>query len=115
MSKVRGDKGEIYALSFLESKGHQLVQKNFHSKFGEIDLITRYENELYFTEVKAFSSARVIHPIHHITKSKINKINKTIKYYMSRHNIWNTQIHTSILLIIAGEIDTYIEDAYDLF
>lgn len=115
MSYLKGQYGETLALQFLESKGHKVVHQNFRSIFGEIDLITQNNQEIYFTEVKSFSSKNYLHPIHQITQQKLRKITKTIKYYLSKNNLWNTQVHVSVILILDHKIHEYIEDAYELF
>ena len=54
--KEIGRRGEEIAAEFLERKGLQIVERNFHSRWGELDLIavkineSDYENEIYFDE-----------------------------------------------------------------
>lgn len=54
--KEIGRRGEEIAAEFLERKGLQIVERNFHSRWGELDLIavkineSDYENEMYFDE-----------------------------------------------------------------
>ena len=49
------EKGTVYenmAASYLEEKGYQILEKNFYSHFGEIDLIAKKEEVIIFVEVK---------------------------------------------------------------
>ena len=39
-----GDRGESLALSFLLNKGYQTVSRNYHSRYGEIDLIVKNDD-----------------------------------------------------------------------
>lgn len=54
--KEIGRRGEEIAAEFLERKGLQIVERNFHSRWGELDLIavkineSDYENDMYFDE-----------------------------------------------------------------
>ena len=52
MSIAKGKEAEDKASSFLEANGYIILDKNFHSKFGEIDIIAQKENILHFCEVK---------------------------------------------------------------
>lgn len=48
----RGFAGETKALDYLQGQGQHLVARNYRSRFGEIDLITREAAHLHFVEVK---------------------------------------------------------------
>lgn len=82
MSLKVGNEAEDKASSYLQKEGYTILARNFHSKFGEIDIIAKKENILYFCEVK-FSQK--YDPITRITPSKMNKIVKTINYYLLTH------------------------------
>gem|GEM_PF-5314505 len=74
-----GDLGEEIALIFLKNKGFFLVEKNYEKKpYGEIDLVVKKDNKIYFFEVK---TAKVndlnlidtlrFSPMDHLDKNKI--------------------------------------------
>lgn len=65
--------------------GYEIVERNFHSKFGEIDIIAKKDNMLHFIEVKATNTANAA--IYRITPSKITKILRTIEFYFLRSRI----------------------------
>lgn len=71
MSLKIGNEAEDKASSYLQKEGYAILERNFHSKFGEIDIIAKKENILHFCEVK-FSQN--YDPITRITSSKMNKI-----------------------------------------
>lgn len=71
---------EDKASDFLVNSGFEIVERNFHSKFGEIDIIAKKGDILHFIEVKATS--KNYEAIYRISKSKISKIIKTINYFM---------------------------------
>ena len=57
MSRYRknmGDFGESLAAALLESKGYGILERQFHTKFGEIDIIamTQDKSTIVFAEVK---------------------------------------------------------------
>ena len=82
MSLKEGKEAEEKASSYLKQEGYTILARNFHSKFGEIDIIAQKENILHFYEVK-FSQK--YDPITRITPSKMSKIIKTINYYLLTH------------------------------
>ena len=50
--KAIGDLGENFAAELYEKSGYTVVARNYHSRYGEIDLIAESEDTLCFVEVK---------------------------------------------------------------
>jgi len=95
MSDSEGKEAEKKASLYLQSLGYHILTCNFHSKFGEIDIIALKENILHFCEVK-FS--KNYDPLNRITASKMAKISKTIHYYFLKHpNVYDYQIDAIIV------------------
>lgn len=55
-SKDTGSLGEDESVKFLKKEGYKIVERNFSSKAGEIDVIATENNVLVFVEVKTRSS-----------------------------------------------------------
>ena len=51
-TKEIGDFGESEACEYLKKQGYIIVEKNFHSRYGEIDIIALDEHCTVFVEVK---------------------------------------------------------------
>lgn len=85
MSRKKGNIAEEAACKFLFENGYTIVEKNFYSRFGEIDIIAVKDEVLHFIEVK--SGADYEHAIQNITPSKISKIIKTAQIYMSKNSV----------------------------
>lgn len=47
-----GERGEKLAARLLRRKGYRILERNFQTRFGEIDLIARKGDQLVFVEVK---------------------------------------------------------------
>ena len=85
-----GQWAEQTALLFLQSQQYQYVNKNYHSRFGEIDLIVKRENELVFVEVKARSAGSYAEACEVISYSQQRKIIKTAQFFLQRYpNYYN--------------------------
>lgn len=46
--KNRGLWGENKAVEFLKAKNYTILARNYHSRFGEIDIIARKQNTIIF-------------------------------------------------------------------
>ena len=80
-----GYSAEDLACKFLRESGYEILHRNFHSRFGEIDIIARRHGTYHFIEVKATSKQYDIE--YKITPSKMSKIIKTIDYFVTREQI----------------------------
>lgn len=88
-----GRQGEKLALKKLQNNGYQILAKNFHSRFGEIDIIALDGETLVFIEVKTRTGDKYGKAKEAITKAKIAKIKKTASYYLlNRPNYENFRI-----------------------
>lgn len=84
-SSTQGKKAEDYAVNLLKGKGYKIIDRNFRSKFGEIDIVAIKDDVLVFVEVKARWSLKFGKPEEAVTSSKLWKIGKTGEYYSLLH------------------------------
>ena len=75
-SRIKGNIAEEKACSFLYDNGFIIIEQNFYSRFGEIDIIAVKNEVLHFVEVKSGSDYELA--IQNITKF----------YKKNRTNIW---------------------------
>lgn len=80
-----GNLAEGYAVKLLLSKDYKIIDRNFHSRFGEIDIVAIQGATLVFVEVKARWSRKFGAPEEAVTRSKLWKIQKTGEYYSILH------------------------------
>lgn len=83
-SKICGGIAENIAKNYLLDQGLILVEQNFYSRFGEIDIIMRDNQSLVFVEVRQRSM--LDKAIESITVSKQIKLTKTAQYYLLKNN-----------------------------
>ena len=81
----QGQLGEEQALRHLLRHGLVLVEKNFHCKCGEIDLILRDGDALVFVEVRQRASATHGGAAASITRSKQRRIVNAAQTYLLRY------------------------------
>jgi len=79
-TKSKGDYFESKAIEFLISNDFEIIERNFYAKkIGEIDIISKKNNIYHFIEVKSGDSFEAIY---NITPSKLNKLIRSIQYYL---------------------------------
>lgn len=78
-----GQTGEKKAQNYLKRRGFKIVTTNFHSRFGEIDIVATDDEVLHFIEVK---TSKNYDPFERITPSKYQKLLKTIDFYLYTHS-----------------------------
>ena len=83
MSRAKGNIAEEKAAIFLIENGYQIIEKNFYSRFGEIDIIATKEAVLHFIEVKSGEDYELA--IQNITPRKLSRIVKTLQVYMKKN------------------------------
>jgi putative endonuclease len=85
MNNASGKIGEEFTAKLLAEKGYQIVETNYHSRFGEIDIIARDAKYIVFVEVKTREENSMINPLEAVTISKQKKIIKTALLYLQSH------------------------------
>lgn len=99
MSKDIGRYGEQLAALYLNQNEYQVVESNFHSRFGEIDIVARTGSLYVFVEVKTRTSDRCGAPEESIDHRKIIKIYKTAMTYLEAISEDKTNINWRVDLI----------------
>ncbi len=116
MDKNKRDYGffnEKFAEKFLQNKGFKIIDKNFYTRYGEIDIIALDKDTLVFVEVRSRSNKSYGSPLESIDTSKVSKIIKTAKLYISSKNINHLNIRFDVVSVFNGEIE-HIENAFNL-
>ena len=80
-----GKLGEDAAAEYLTSIGHKIISRNFHTRFGEIDIITIHKKYVVFVEVKTRSGGTFGAPIEAVTPSKLSKLVASAHIFLSQN------------------------------
>jgi len=100
--KSLGSWGEDYAVSWLAAKGYHLIEKNYHSRYGEIDLIMKADGHLTAIEVKTRKSDAYGIAEFSITKKKYLAIQKTMQVYFESKPEFDGQWQLDVVVIEAA-------------
>jgi putative endonuclease len=79
-----GKRGEDIALRFFRKKGYRVVERNYRTPFGEIDLIARDGDILVFIEVKTRADIAYGRPFEAVDRRKREKMRKVALSFMKR-------------------------------
>ena len=80
-----GCKAEGIVANYLETQGHQILTRNFKTKYYEIDVISIIKNDIYFTEVKYRKSATHGQPLEAITAKKLEQMYFAAEAFLHTH------------------------------
>ena len=83
-----GKIGENIAKNYLIQKGFKILNTNFHSRYGEIDIICENPDYIVFVEVKTKHKSDFYNAFERVDIYKQDKILKTIDFYFSNNDIF---------------------------
>ena len=79
-----GSRGEKLALKYLKKQGLLLHEKNYHCRYGEIDLIMWHGDYLTFIEVRYRKNQQYGGALESITQLKQDKLRRSAQDYLIR-------------------------------
>lgn len=79
----RGRRGERRAAAYLEARGYEIVERNFRSKVGELDLIAREGGDLVFIEVRARAGRLRGGPVETVNARKRARLARVAEAYIA--------------------------------
>lgn len=106
--------GENQATKYLVSKGYRIIDRNYRTKIGEIDIIATKSQLLIFVEVKTRTNNNYGYPYEAVNRRKQEKIVKNSLLYIKYKNLKNYQVRYDIIEVFLGEKPriNHIEDAF---
>ncbi len=84
---VTGYLAETYACFYLRKRGLRLIQRNYHCRGGEIDLIMRQQQCLVFVEVRYRRSTHFGNAAETVSRRKQQRLIKTAYLYLQKHSL----------------------------
>lgn len=93
----KGRLGENEASKYLISKGYKIIDRNYRTRIGEIDIIAQKFQTLIFVEVKTRTNTNYGFPYEAVNRRKMDKILKTSLVYIQQNSLNNYQIRYDII------------------
>jgi len=115
-SRSAGKKGEDLACKFIKKHKYKILEKNFSSRQGEIDIIAEdIKGVLCFVEVKARSREDFGLPVEAVTHRKQKKLLATAFIYLENNKIKSKDMRFDIVSVdLVNEEIQIIKNAFDV-
>jgi putative endonuclease len=110
-----GKRSEHLAAEFLKRRGYHILETNYRSNAGEIDIIAREKGTIVFVEVKARSSNRFGSPKGAVTPAKQRKISMAALDYLKRSGQVDASARFDVVAIDTAGGTTDIEVVKNAF
>lgn len=111
-TKRIGDLAENAAATYLVGKGHTIVERNWKTKYCEIDIVSRKDATVYFTEVKYRAQPNQGGGLAAITPKKLQQMRRAAEFYAHVHHLDDVALLLSAVSLTGKPpvIETYIEN-----
>ena len=99
-TKITGNAGESKAADYLIEQGYSIIERNYRTNGGEIDIIAYKEKILVFVEVKSLpnGSPELLHT--ELNRGKLQRIVKTSKRFLLKHRQYsNSYVRYDVIVI----------------
>jgi ribonuclease HII len=110
-TKSIGDSAETEVVNFLIQQGHMILERNWKTKFCEIDIISRLKGVVYFTEVKYRKNTEQGGGLAAITQKKQRQMKFAAEYYALKNQFENHDMRLAAASVSGStiKVDDYLE------
>lgn len=107
-----GQQGEALAEAYLKRKHYRILGKNYHCRFGEIDLICQKDDIIVFVEVKLRRNNHFSDAWEAVTAAKQGRIRATALQWMAEQSCQLPARFDVIEVYTDDDRICHIEDAF---
>ncbi len=107
-----GNQYEKRAGEHLKKQGYEILEYNFYSRSGEIDIVAMHEGYLVFVEVKYRENDHAGHPLEAVSISKQKSICKCASFYLKKNGFYDVPVRFDVVGILGEEIQV-LQNAFD--
>lgn len=110
-TKIIGDKAENEAANYLVRHDHEVLERNWKTKYCEIDIVTCKNDIFYFTEVKFRAKPDQGGGIAAITRRKLNQMKFAAGYYAQARRIKDADLRLAVISMTGNppEVELFLE------
>lgn len=102
-----GKEWEDRIVKYLEERGYVILDRNYYTRFGEIDIIAKDGNTLAFVEVKYRNSTAKGIPEEAVDIRKQRRIYRSAEYYLYKNHMGNVSCRFDVAAILREDIRLY--------
>lgn len=112
-----GSYAEGLAVAYLLQQGFEILERNYNTRFGEVDIVGRHADVLVFAEVKSRRTEAVEDLEYLMSPTKRRRIIRCAKTYLSdssRPVQWARAVRFDVLFVhLAGKSVRHFPAAFD--
>jgi len=97
-----GDWGEEKAVEFLRRQGFEIIDRQYHTVWGEIDIVAKKSDDYYFVEVKTRFDIDLANNAA-ITYQKTQKLLKSIRVYAYKNKLEDVGLIPAALIVFINK------------
>lgn len=115
MNKKKGKQGENIAVAYLKRKNYEILNLNFYTPYGEIDIIARDNKVLVFVEVKLRKNESYGHVLEQLKEKQKERIIYSAQHYLEQNELYATDCRFDYIALYdnLGELElNHIENAF---
>ena len=110
---ARGTSGEDIAVKYLETHGYRVLDRNYTTEVGEVDIFATDETTLIAVEVKSRLSLEYGTPAEAVGYEKIKKISQVTSQYIKQFRLFGVPVRFDVMEIyLADKTVNHIENAF---
>ena len=98
-----GRRGEEAAVDFLRKKGYRIIERNYRSRAGEIDIVAEEGSSLAFVEVKTRRSTHFGLPEEAVSYEKRRHLTRVASGYLTHHHIKEAKCRFDVVSVLMNE------------
>jgi len=102
-NKNLGNRGESLAKEYLQRHGYKIVASNYRAGHLEIDLISRYRNQLVFIEVKTRLKTAASQDDTPLVKWQVKNLKRAILNYCLENHIRLDVARLDLIVILVDQ------------
>ncbi len=110
-----GKKSENLAVWYLKKNGYKILEQNYRTQLGEIDIIAKEKKTIVFVEVKSRKSIRYGNPKWAVTTKKQRKISMVALQYLKSIRQTDAKARFDVVAIISNRDEPQIEIVKNAF
>lgn len=94
-----GRAGEDCAAGFLQNKGHAILDRNWHGRYGELDIVSLDGETLVFAEVKTRATSKFGAPQEAVSSAKQKRLCKAALEYIAANDDAGRNVRFDVLAL----------------
>jgi putative endonuclease len=105
--QARGRWGERLAAAHYERLGYEVVDRNWRSSTGELDLVLRRGDQYVFSEVKARRTDRYGPPALAVDPAKRRRIRRLAVEWLAAHGVAGVDLRFDVVAVTGNDVKLY--------